>query len=69
MTAMTSAIMPSAMTCGSAWHAKNDGGRILIRHGRFGPSEASVMAQLLVALGVSPARILKNGVQPRQEMG
>lgn len=26
--------------------------------GRFGPSEASVMAQLLVALGVSPARIL-----------
>src|SRR5439155_3027809 len=39
MMAMTSAIMPPMISFGSAWHARSEGGRILIRHGRFVPSE------------------------------
>ena len=41
MTAITSAIIPPTIICGSAWHAISDGERIFTRHGRFVPSDTT----------------------------
>ena len=41
ITAMTSAISPPMIICGSAWHASSDGDRDFTRHGRLVPSETT----------------------------
>src|SRR5207249_8498711 len=38
MTAITSAMSPPTIMRSSAWHARSDGARDLMRHGRFVPS-------------------------------
>ena len=41
MTAMTSAMRPPRIICGSAWHASSDGDRAFSRQGRLVPSDTT----------------------------